>query len=96
MAFNSLYFKIKDHFEDKYFSKLFDLSVRVVQYKQFRKENGGDRPCWSRNKEWNKRKEKNLCFIKEGSAQDESNTSSKSEDSADEADVYVAEMVKNR
>lgn len=89
MAFNSLHFKIKDHFEYKYFLNLFDFNVQVAQYEQFRKGNNDDEPRWSQNKNWNKEKEKNILFIEETSAQDRSNTSDEKEDSADEAEVYI-------
>lgn len=66
--------------------------VRVAQYEQFWKGNKDDRPRWSRNKG----KEKNISFIEENSTRDKLSTSSGSEDSADETEVYTAEMVKNR
>nr|CAD1840704.1 unnamed protein product [Ananas comosus var. bracteatus] len=62
---------------------------------QFRKGNNEDRPRWSRNKDWNKEKEKNISFVEESSAQDEPNTSDETKDSADETEIYAAEMVKN-
>nr|CAD1821651.1 unnamed protein product [Ananas comosus var. bracteatus] len=43
-----------------------------------------------------KEKEKNVSFLEESSAQDQSDMSEETEDSADEAEIYVAEMVKNR
>lgn len=42
----------------------------------------------------NKEKEKNISFIEETSAQDEPNTPSETEDSANEAEIYATEMVK--
>nr|CAD1830253.1 unnamed protein product [Ananas comosus var. bracteatus] len=69
------------------------IGIRVAQYEQFRKENNEDRPRWSRNKDWNKGKEKNISFVEESSAQDEPNESDETEDSADEAEIYAAEIV---
>nr|CAD1817785.1 unnamed protein product [Ananas comosus var. bracteatus] len=93
IAFNGLHFKIKDHFEDKYFSNLFDLGVHVAQYEQFRKGNNKDRPRWSRNKDWSQGKEKNISFLKESSAQDEPDMSDETKDSTEETEIYAAEMV---
>lgn len=90
MAFNGLHFKIKDYFEDKYFPNLFDLSFQVVQNEQFWKGNEDERSCWSRNKGWDKGKDKIVFLIEKNSAQDEPNTSSRNKNSADEAEVYVA------
>nr|CAD1820391.1 unnamed protein product [Ananas comosus var. bracteatus] len=95
MAFNGMHFKIKDHFEDKFFPNLFDLGVRVAQYEQFRKGNNEDRPRWSRNKDWNKGKEKNISFFEESSTHEEPNSSEEAEDSADEVEICAAEMVRN-
>nr|CAD1820382.1 unnamed protein product [Ananas comosus var. bracteatus] len=88
MILNGLYFKIKDYFEDKYFSNLFDLGVRIAQYEQFRKESENNRLQWSRYKKQSKGKEKSL--IEEQSVQEEPSQSSESEESADEAEVYAA------
>uniref|UniRef100_A0A6V7QW47 Uncharacterized protein n=1 Tax=Ananas comosus var. bracteatus TaxID=296719 RepID=A0A6V7QW47_ANACO len=96
MEFDGLHFKIKDHFEDKYFPNLFELGVRVGQYEQFRKGNNEDWPRWSRNKDCGKGNEKNTSFLEKSSAQDESNMSNETEDSADKVEIYSAEMVKYR
>lgn len=38
MTFNGVHFKVKDHFEYKYFSNLFDLGVRVTNMNSSGKE----------------------------------------------------------
>ncbi len=92
IAFNGNHFKIRDHFEGRYFPNLFNLGVRVAQYEQFQKDNK-EEPKWGRRQDWKKPKEHNVSFVERSSDHIKSSEENEGESSAEKTEVRAVETI---